>query len=309
MNPVLALLAALAASAVFAGAETGYYATPALRLRIAARGSRRAALLARISRSPSAWLCTLLVGNNLANDAAVHAAVALLDRWPVGDPHLLATFLLTPLVFLFGEVLPKQRVLARPLERSLALAPILAGFRLLLWPVATPLAGLLRLLRLGGSAPLGRHELGALLLAGLRPGPAAARAAHRALEAHGRGLEPFLRTDLPLVRDSAGLEEARAALAATPDGLGLLAADDGGLRLIRSERLALAARARRPAELAEDLPVLDPELDLSAALQELRRRQAAVALVGEPGKWRGVVDLEHILVQLLTAEAPAGSDR
>lgn len=306
MNALLVLLLALAASAVFSGAETGYYATSALRLRLAARRSRRARWLEAVTRSPSAWLCTLLVGNNLANDLAVHAAIRFLEPFEGVDPHLLAATVLTPIVFLVGEVLPKQLLLARPLERSLALAPLLAVARMLLWPVAAPLAGLVRLLGLESPAPLGRHELAAVLLDGHgAPGGArAALAARHALDTRGRGLEPFLRQDMPVVPADAGLAEAQRLLAASADARGLLARPDGGFDLLRGERLAIAGAGRRPSELAEEIPQLDSEMDLSQALERLRELQAPVALVGRPGDWRGVCDLEHILERLLTAEPP-----
>ncbi|MBC8327420.1 MAG: DUF21 domain-containing protein [Planctomycetes bacterium] len=306
MIPVLVLLVALLGSAIFAGAETGYYATPALRLRMLARTSRRAAWLERISRSPTAWLCTLLVGNNLANDAAVHAAIAICQRIPGIDPHLIATVVLTPVVFLVGEVGPKQMLLARPLERSVALAPALVLSRVLLWPLVAPVAALLRRLRLESDTPLGRHEIATVLMDGHgAPGGArAAQAARRALDSRGRGLEPFLRTELPVVAEDASLEEARRLLAASPDALGLLAQRDGGFSLLRGERLAIAGSGRRPADLAEEMPQLEPDLDLSQALERLRAAQSSVALVGRPGDWRGICDLEFILGRLLASEAP-----
>jgi len=306
VTAALVLLLALLASAVFAGAETGYYATPALRLRMLARRSRRAAWLDRITRSPTAWLCTLLVGNNLANDAAVHAAIAVCRRVEGVDPHFLATLVLTPVVFLVGEVGPKQLLLARPLERSVALAPALALSRLLLWPLVAPVALLLRLLRLESAAPLGRHELASLLVEGrgAAGGAHGALAARRALEARGQGLDPFLRTELPLLKASVGLDQARRTLSRNPDALGLLERPDGGFALLRGERLAVAGGGRRPAELAEEIPQLEPDLDLSQALERLRRAQSAVALVGRPGDWRGICDLEFILERLLAAEAP-----
>lgn len=310
---VLLLLLGTAGSALCAGAETGYYVLNPVQLRHLAREDRRAAVLERVVRSPAGFLAALLVGNNLANNLAVHAGLGLGRAAGLSETEAgaAATLVLTPLLFLLGEVGPKRHLLRDGLRRMLRLAPLLALLRLLLLPVTGPLAAVVRAV---GGVPeegLGRRHLLALLRAG-RGGGGAVTAAARALEASRAGLGPFLRRDLPLLDPAEGRLVLAQRLAATRDGLGLVRRPGRPPGLLAAERLALLP-AGVPVEAAVEEPVvLPPDVDLAGALAELRRRQAGLALVGRPGAWSGVLDLEEVLARLLrprpAVESPSACD-
>jgi Mg2+/Co2+ transporter CorB len=194
------LLLALLASALFAGSETGYYGINALRLKRQAAESRNAALLEKTIRQPSAFLATLLIGNNVANDLAVHSAVMLLASTGMGNSELLATILLTPLVFLVGEMWPKQYMLANP-NRLLWFSLPLAYTRLVLWPLTAPIAFLVNKLDSGdGDTIMRRNQFVALLHDSQCQAAGEAQvmtAAIRAIESKGQGLAQYLRHDVP----------------------------------------------------------------------------------------------------------------
>jgi len=297
---LLLLLLGLAGSALCAGAETGYYGLNPVQLRHLAREDRRAAILERVVRSPAGFLAALLVGNNVADSLAVHAGIGMGRALGLGEAAAAtaATLLLTPLVFLVGEVGPKRHFLRDSLARMLPLAPLLALLRALLLPATAPLAALVRLV---GGVPeegLGRRHLLALLGAGRGAG-GAVEAAARALESAAAGLEPFLRTDLPRLSLALGAPELRRRLAATRDGLALLERPGRPPGLLHGARLALLEPGEPLEAAVRDLPVLEPGLDLATALGRLRRHRAAHALVGRPGAWQGVLDLEGVLARLL----------
>lgn len=299
MTALLVLLLAVGASALCSGAETGTYALNVLQLRHLSRRSRSAALLWRAVRSPAALLCTLLVANNVANDLAVIAGARLAESSLGLAPAAAAAWAaaaLVPLLFVFGELGPKQLVLADPLRRTVALAPLLALLRVALAPVTGPLVFLLR--RLGEEPALPRHQLAALLLEGQRSGAAEApvlAAAGWALDARGRGLRPFLRRDIALLSSTVSWDSARAAVRRNPDALALVERPGAGPGLLLGARLAGATAGVRPVDLALPLPELPPDLDLAAALGRLRALGAARALVGRRGAWEGVLDLEYVL--------------
>ena len=104
-------LAALAGSALFSGLETGIYSINRVRLHVLAHGSGSgAATLERLITRPNRLLGTLLVGNNVANYAASLAIAVMLnaagyDGW---TQVAFNAALLTPLLLIFGEVLPKD---------------------------------------------------------------------------------------------------------------------------------------------------------------------------------------------------------
>jgi len=299
---VLLLVIAIAASAMFAGSETGFYGINRLRLRHEARRSRTAALLEKVVRSPSAFLATLLIGNNLANDAAVKAAGHLCASFGMHGAEFWGALFLTPLIFLLGEVLPKQLLLANP-RRLLGLAAPLALARIVFWPLTAPLAWMASALEGGEGAPiLARRQFEALLQEGEQHPPGEARvmsAALRALDSRGKGLLDFLRLDLLRFEPERGLSSARKALASRTETLALVENPDGPPSLLLGSRLAVAPPQASLADLTLPLPTLSADLDLAGALTRLRALGVAFAWVEKPGEWAGLCDLEYALARLL----------
>lgn len=116
-------------SGFFSGAETGLYCIDRLRLRISAhKGDRSSKLLQRLIADRSGLLFVTLVGTNAANYLApVCATVIFLEAGALEQyAEFYTTLILTPIVFIFGEIVPKnlfQRHSDRFMPRA---APILA---------------------------------------------------------------------------------------------------------------------------------------------------------------------------------------
>lgn len=104
-------VAALALSALFSGVETGTYCVNRLRLRLAAeqaaRGARR---LARLMERPEELVITTLVGTNVADYLLTASVTALLLKaaLPAQIVEVYATAIATPLVLVFGGLVPKD---------------------------------------------------------------------------------------------------------------------------------------------------------------------------------------------------------
>jgi putative hemolysin len=129
-------------SGVFSGLETGIYRLSRVRLRLGAqKGDLRYVLLSRAMRDSSALLLTLLVANNVMNYLATSSVTYLfLKVASEGTAELLATSLTAPLLFIFGESLPKNIFL----YRADVLAPQFGPFlfvihRVLMWSGVVPL--------------------------------------------------------------------------------------------------------------------------------------------------------------------------
>ena len=104
-------------SGLFSGSETGLYCLNLTRLRIAANENEPAAVrLQALLRDRSGLLFTTLAGTNLANYLApICLTVLFLRTLDAVDPaerehlaELYTTLLLTPFVFIFGEIVPKN---------------------------------------------------------------------------------------------------------------------------------------------------------------------------------------------------------
>ncbi|MBN2023748.1 MAG: DUF21 domain-containing protein [Pirellulales bacterium] len=172
---MIALVLVLAAgglllSAFFSGSETGFYRVVRVRLVLDALGGDAVARsLVWLANRPSLFVATSLVGNNVANYLVSLAIVMGMHLWfgpdrPVAE--MAAPLLLAPVLFLYGELLPKNFFLHAP-NRLLRLGgPLFGVFVVLFLPVSALLWGLNALIaRLLGQSPervrlaLARREL------------------------------------------------------------------------------------------------------------------------------------------------------
>lgn len=103
------IILCLCFSAFFSASEMSYSSCNALRLENARDdGSRKAGVAAKIIARFDDALSAILIGNNLANIAASSLASVAVILITGGDEYTwLATFLLTVLVIIFGETIPK----------------------------------------------------------------------------------------------------------------------------------------------------------------------------------------------------------
>ncbi len=104
-----ALLAGMTLSFLYSGLETGTYAVNKVRLDLrAASGAPPARRLAAMLADPGKPLVVVLIGNNLANYLASAGMVLILTGRGWRSPQWYAVAILTPLIFIFCELLPKN---------------------------------------------------------------------------------------------------------------------------------------------------------------------------------------------------------
>lgn len=105
---VLALIGFLL-SFFFSGFETGSYALGPIRFQLRkAEGRSGARILARHLKDMPRVIATALIGTNAGNYLLTASVVAMFYRWDPRRAELLSTLILTPLVFMLAEVLPKE---------------------------------------------------------------------------------------------------------------------------------------------------------------------------------------------------------
>jgi CBS domain containing-hemolysin-like protein len=142
MTWLFALAAAVvcvALSALFSGAETGIYCANRLRLRLDGdRGDVRARRLLTLLENEQQALATILVGTNVANYLTTVAAAWLLNSRPAlsgREVELYTTLAVTPVLFVFGEVVPKNLFQRAPDHLLYVSSFALSVARALLYPV------------------------------------------------------------------------------------------------------------------------------------------------------------------------------
>ncbi len=158
-----AILCLLVASAFFSGSETALTAASRAKLKTQAdRGSRGAASAMKVTEDRERMIGALLLGNNIVNILSASLATALLTRMFGDSGVAIATFAMTALVLVFGEVMPKTVAITFPEPVATRVAPVIRVLILLFAPVVTVVRAVVRgLLRLIGI----RADPGADLLA------------------------------------------------------------------------------------------------------------------------------------------------
>jgi CBS domain containing-hemolysin-like protein len=137
-------------SGFFSGAETGFYRAARMRLVLdALDGDLIARGLVKLTNHPALFIATSLVGTNLANYLVSFATVLAIEDSSQGAGRLgelIASLWLTPLVFVYGELLPKNFFLHAPNRLLRKCGPLFLLFVVLFFPISVVLWGLNRLL-------------------------------------------------------------------------------------------------------------------------------------------------------------------
>jgi Mg2+/Co2+ transporter CorB len=132
-------------SAFFAGSETALTASSrASMARLEKQGNQRAGIVNRLLEQRERLLGALLFGNNAVNIAASALATGVLLTWFGHAGVLYATVVMTIIVVVFSEVLPKTAAFNAPDRIALAVARPMYWFVKLFGPVLMAVEALVR---------------------------------------------------------------------------------------------------------------------------------------------------------------------
>ncbi len=164
------LVILLLLSGFFSSAETALVAVNKIRLRnLAEEGNKRAKTALAVLENQPKMLSAILIGNNLVNTYMASLASMIAYRFG-GYAVSIATFLITFLILVFGEITPKTWATANPERLALLYAPIISFLMKILTPVIWFInlfsSMILRLLGVGtdqGTASITESELQTIL--------------------------------------------------------------------------------------------------------------------------------------------------
>lgn len=302
-------------SAFFSGGETGFYRLSLPRIGIDAQaGDVVAQRLLWFARHPAYFVATTLIGNNLANyitTFAISLGVLSLVGRVTEAVDIASTLMLSPVIFLFGELLPKNLYYRAPISLLRRDSALFGMFYFLFLPFSWPLVQVTRLLERFNqqSGPragvmLGRSRLVQLMSQGRREGlltDVQTRLAGGVLQlAPQRVVDSMIPADRVL-----GLEET-----ATRDQLRKFAQDygtstvcirraessDGWYAYLRAVDLALDPRPI-PALLRE-MPVFSIDVTKLDAVVQLQAAGSLHGLVVHDDRVLGVVNTRGLVEQL-----------
>ncbi|MCG7492340.1 HlyC/CorC family transporter [Thalassobius sp. Cn5-15] len=140
-----AILFLLVMSGFFSGSETALTAASRGKLRSQSdKGSRGAARALRITEDSERLIGSVLLGNNLVNILATSLATALFTRLFGESGVALATLVMTLLVLVFAEVLPKTYAITNPEAAAAKASPIIAVIITVFSPIVSAVRWLVR---------------------------------------------------------------------------------------------------------------------------------------------------------------------
>ncbi len=143
---IAAIVLLLLFSAFFSGSETAFTAASKVRLTTREKeGDKRAGIVNRIREQKDRMIGALLLGNNLVNIMASALATSVLMKI-FGDAGVfVATFVMTLLVLVFAEVLPKTYAFHNAESMSMRISPIIRLVIIIFAPITEAVTWVVRL--------------------------------------------------------------------------------------------------------------------------------------------------------------------
>jgi CBS domain containing-hemolysin-like protein len=309
-------------SAFFSGSETGFYRASRVKVVIAGLdGDRVSQYLIKLINNPTLFVATTLIGNNVANYLTSLAIVLLaLETTDSQAVEMLAPILMSPLLFVYGELLPKNLFYQAPNFLLRVAAPLILFFTCLFAPVAALLWGMGRLLeRLLGQSPqrvrltLARKELQQVLEDGYEAGILHPTQRHLAQGFFLVASKPVVEICTPInrvqaIRYDATREEALkfARQKQVADIPVFRESRNNLVGYVRTVDLLVQHAVNRPAEVVRDFKdVKSTEVFGEAILDMQSSRETLTRVIGPKGNILGLLSIDQLTEPLL--KGPLGS--
>ena len=140
---IVVLIILLLLSAFFSSAETALTTVNKIKMRsLAEDGNKNAKLVLKITDNPSKMLSAILIGNNIVNLSASSLTTTIAIKFGADIAVAIATGIITVLILIFGEIVPKTAATAKSEKLSLLYAyPIR-----LVMVVVTPISFIINIL-------------------------------------------------------------------------------------------------------------------------------------------------------------------
>jgi putative hemolysin len=200
---LLVIFLCMLGSALFSGIETGVISIHRMRLRhFVRKGSANARILESFVTNFDRLLGTTLVGTNVCLVILSVAAASLSVKWNIPGGESTSSAVMTLLVVVFAEYLPKAWFHSRPLERCTRFAGLLRVSEVILMPISFAVLGITKLISPGGKQAfrkpdpfVTREDLKLLAREGEEDGVLSAKERymiHRVIELSGKTAEDVM---------------------------------------------------------------------------------------------------------------------
>ncbi|MGI5967509.1 MULTISPECIES: hemolysin family protein [Anaerotruncus] len=312
----IALMVLLCFSAFFSASETAYSSLNKIRMKnYAQEGNKKAQRALKVADDFDRLLSTILVGNNVVNMTCASVATVLATSLFGASGAAIATAVMTVLVLIFGEILPKT--LAKENSESIAMKTggLLWFFIRLLTPVVFIFVKIkefaLRMLKGTDAQPsVTEEELKYIVESIEQEGvleESESELVQSALEFDEISVQEILtpRVDLVTIDVEDPLEEAlrtvlEAHFSRIPVYRGTVDNIIGVLQVRDLLKAVVTGEETRVAHLLTDCVYVHKTMKISALLAELKAKKLHLAVVTDDyGGTMGIVTMEDVLEQLV----------
>ncbi|MFH1947043.1 MAG: hemolysin family protein [Candidatus Magasanikbacteria bacterium] len=172
MTNLIVLILLLILSAFFSASEVAFISLTEARVETMVRRKiKRAVLVKKLKSRPRRLLITILIGNNIVNIAAASLATIVATDFFQSAVLGITTGIMTLLVLIFGEILPKSYAGSHAKKFAIFSAPFLYLIEIIGWPIIIVFEWLTNFLT-GKHKPekVSEDELKAMAQAGQRQG-------------------------------------------------------------------------------------------------------------------------------------------
>ncbi len=311
---ILIMIIALISEGFFSGSEIGVVSADRLKLRQeAAKGSRGAKLALKMLDSPEWLLSTTLVGTNISVVTNTTVATALMIQLFGPGYSWLAVVLVAPLIWVFGEIVPKSVFQQKADEITPRAIYLLRFFSLLFYPILIIFSFLTKLLTrlVGGGKSSNIFTLREQIISMLHMSQPGGEV-HPRQGKMIRRMFNFSETDavevmVPLI-DVVGVEKGATCadavkVASESRHRHLVVYDkriDHIVGMVHSLELLGVAPDKPVAEFIRPVRYVGGAKSVLHLLQELRKSNEAIAVVlDEFGAARGIITSEDIMEEVV----------
>lgn len=134
-------------SFIFSGSETALFSLKPYQVRkLRGTPSRSSIMVGTLLKDPYHLLVTILIGNTLVNVAASSIGTDVVSRFFEHGVVGISVVVMTILILIFGEIVPKTIAVSSPLKVSLSTAPLIAAALKVLRPFRGLLESVIRLI-------------------------------------------------------------------------------------------------------------------------------------------------------------------
>ncbi|MHB1546086.1 MAG: hemolysin family protein [bacterium] len=146
---IVIIIAAIFFEGFFAGSEIGIISYDKIKIKHKeAKGSRLAKFLLLMTRKPESTFSTSLIGNNIAYTSATILATAIIYEYAKSYTPFVAAVILTPVMVIFGEIIPKMIYRRHANSLMLKSIPFITLFSVIFFPINIIFIALSKLLNL-----------------------------------------------------------------------------------------------------------------------------------------------------------------